>query len=352
MDLYTVTFLITAFALTITAMDVTTNRLIVHKNKYEIIAVCIVIFIASLCEYIGKKTNGAPIEFTEIHRIAKLIEFCISPCIGIVAAKAYGKLRNKKLMEYILVLHAVFEIIAVFNGWTFSIDAGNLYHREKFYWVYITVFLISIICCYICIMEGNKQYQARLGIVNIAILAFLSFGIGVQMIYSEMTIDFMCVAMGSFFLYHHRGNIVNQIDVMTRLLNRRCFERSIENISSPAYVLIFDVNNFKTINDTLGHAEGDNCLKQVAGTIFASYGKNGFCYRIGGDEFCVIMNKNLDKLKSFNDKFSNSINELRKKYGNIFGVSFGYAYYDNVSSKIDTVIKQADEMMYTAKRNK
>ncbi len=82
----------------------------------------------------------------------------------------------------------------------------------------------------------------------------------------------------------------------TRLLNRRCIKRNTENMKSPACVLFFDVNNFKSINDTFGHSEGDNCLSAVASKIMSVYGRFGYCYRIGRDEFCVMIHKNLDAL--------------------------------------------------------
>lgn len=296
MSIYTVTFLITMFVILITAVDVKTNRLIFKDNQYEIYTVCIVIFIASLCEYIGKRINGAAPELIWLHRIVKIIEFCASPSIGIAAANAYGSMKKKKLMVGILAVHSVFEIIAAFYGWVFYIDGENLYYREKLYCIYIAVFLLSEFYCYICIIKGNKKFQARLGSVNILILVFLAFGIGVQMIYRDITIDFMCVSICSFFLYHYRGNVINQVDVTTRLLNRRCFKRNTENMKSPACVLFFDVNNFKSINDTFGHSEGDNCLSAVASKIMSVYGRFGYCYRIGRDEFCVMIHKNLDAL--------------------------------------------------------
>lgn len=55
MDLYTMTVSITVFILIITLADVMTNRLIPEKKKHEIIIVCLIVFIASVCEYIGRK---------------------------------------------------------------------------------------------------------------------------------------------------------------------------------------------------------------------------------------------------------------------------------------------------------
>lgn len=79
------------------------------------------------------------------------------------------------------------------------------------------------------------------------------------------------------------------------------------------------------------------------------YGKYGLCYRIGGDEFCSAMHKNLDKLDFLNNKFNGLVNEMHNKYGKKFGVSVGYACYDEKTKDIKNIIKQADEMMYEKK---
>ncbi|MGM9937326.1 MAG: GGDEF domain-containing protein [Candidatus Ornithomonoglobus sp.] len=170
------------------------------------------------------------------------------------------------------------------------------------------------------------------------------------MLYSEIRIDFMCVAIGNLLMYNYRSNVVHQIDVTTRLLNRRCYERKIENMKASAYVLIFDINKFKEINDTYGHATGDMCLESVAQQIYAVYGKYGTCYRIGGDEFCVIMCKNLEKMKMLNCRFQESLEQLCEKGIKLFGVSVGYAYYDEKKTDIQAVIEEADEMMYQNKQ--
>ena len=126
-------------------------------------------------------------------------------------------------------------------------------------------------------------------------------------------------------------------------------EKNIENMKSSAYVLIFDINKFKQINDTYGHVEGDRCLTLVAQKIYAVYGKYGSCYRIGGDEFCVIMYRQLNRIDELNNKFKHALEQLRKGVGSFFGVSVGYAYYDEKKADIQAVIEEADEMMYQNK---
>lgn len=85
-------------------------------------------------------------------------------------------------------------------------------------------------------------------------------------------------------------------DALLPLPNRRAFVREISRAISysqryraPASLLYFDINNFKTINDTLGHAAGDEALKIVAETLTHGVRESDVVGRIGGDEFGVIL---------------------------------------------------------------
>ena len=351
MDLYTAIVFLSGFTLVITAVDAITNRLVSQKNKSEIVLVSLFIGIAIFSEWIGVKTNGADVSLIWLHKGAKLVEFCVAPLISVAAAIAYGKVKRPRVIAVILTAHAVFEIVALFNNWVFSVDVENIYHREGLYWIYIITFVLSIIYSFVCMVQGNKKYQARFSSVLILILCFLATGIGLQMFHSEIRVDFMCVAIGNLLLYNYYGTVMSQIDMTTRLLNRRCYERKIETIKTSTYILIFDINKFKQINDTYGHAEGDRCLGLVARQIYSVYGKNGFCYRIGGDEFCVIMYKQLSMLEKLNREFENAVAHLRKSNLKLSGVSVGYAYYDKNKTNIQEVIEEADEMMYRNKNN-
>ncbi|MDD6484245.1 MAG: GGDEF domain-containing protein [Clostridiales bacterium] len=349
MDLYSAIVFITFAVSTVTAVNVFANQLVSKDNKFQILTVCALICIASLCEWLGIKTEYMSASLIGLHKLAKLAEFCLAPCISIAAAVSYGEVKRKKLIYSALGVHIIFEILALFNNWVFSVDAQNIYHREQLYWVYIAVFSLSIIYCFICIVRGIRKYQARLGISLLFILGFLAFGIALQMIKRNIRVDFMCVAIGNLMLYSYRGNVINQIDVTTRLMNRRCFERITENMKSPAYVLFFDVNKFKHINDTFGHTEGDKYLRLVAKKIYDIYGKYGFCYRIGGDEFCVVMFRNLDKLQALNLQFKYETDRLFINNIHTPGVALGWAYYNSDTTDINTVIDKADEKMYKDK---
>lgn len=114
--------------------------------------------------------------------------------------------------------------------------------------------------------------------------------------------------------------------------------------------MVFDINKFKIINDTYGHAVGDECLKDVGKIIFSVYGKHGQCYRIGGDELYVILNKYFENPEKLNARLHREAAKLRPKYGDIFGISVGYAYCDGSKTTFAEAFKKADEMMYENKK--
>ena len=82
-------------------------------------------------------------------------------------------------------------------------------------------------------------------------------------------------------------------DSMTKLANRNAYElRLRELVSNPpgeVGLILFDINRMKYINDTYGHHVGDQVIFLVAQCINEVFGYSGQCYRIGGDEFCVIL---------------------------------------------------------------
>ena len=172
----------------------------------------------------------------------------------------------------------------------------------------------------------------------------------IQFIFSDIRIDYLCVAIASYLLYARYSRMVLQVDAITGLLNRRCYETNISRIGSRAVILYFDVNNFKQVNDTYGHNIGDLCLRSIAERLRSVYGKFGSCYRIGGDEFCVVLESHLDSMDALNETFLKAIESLKKADPRMPGVAVGYAIYDSATTHIRKAIEEADEMMYRNKR--
>lgn len=86
------------------------------------------------------------------------------------------------------------------------------------------------------------------------------------------------------------------IDELTSLTNRRGFDAIAahtlavcQRVERPATLMLFDLNGFKQVNDTLGHAEGDRLLQRFARELRATFRDSDVVARFGGDEFCVLL---------------------------------------------------------------
>lgn len=326
------------------------NRLITREMKIRSVIACLLIAGASLGECVGVLTNGAPSSFIFLHQIAKVVEFCCAPAIGFAVARAYGHVKRPKLAGVVIIFHAVFECVGACFQWVFYIDSQNIYHRTNGYLIYVIMFVISLVYAIVCVIRSGKEYQTGVDIMLVLTFLMTIIGITIQFVNSNIRIDFLCISISNMLLYSHYSKMVLQVDAITRLLNRRCYDINIGSIGSHAVILFFDVNQFKQVNDVYGHSVGDMCLKKVAEQLRHVYGKSGSCYRIGGDEFCVILNRNFDKLEQLNQQFQERIREEQKKDPRMPGIALGYAHYDASVSHLQHIIEEADKMMYHNKK--
>ena len=111
-----------------------------------------------------------------------------------------------------------------------------------------------------------------------------------------------------------------------------------------------DLDDFKHINDGLGHQYGDVLLQQVAAGLQGIAGIRGHCYRMGGDEFAVLYSGGpAEKIEALRECYLQSFRNGEKP--EFLGVSIGYEQVQDFESLAE-VMKRADEMMYVEKRAK
>ncbi len=145
-------------------------------------------------------------------------------------------------------------------------------------------------------------------------------------------------------------------DQLTGILNRTAYAEYIEQKDfSPenSIVVMFDLNNLKKCNDTLGHEKGDRYIRCSAELIEKVFGDIGKCYRMGGDEFCVLLKgvsleecgKRVQRLKVEVDRCNQS---NPKEYP--IQIACGYKLYDSeVDYDLGDTLRRADKMMYHEK---
>lgn len=149
-------------------------------------------------------------------------------------------------------------------------------------------------------------------------------------------------------------------DGLTGLGNRTAYLEQLEQYAgdeagiSQLGIVFLDVNNLKQVNDNQGHEKGDELITIASRIISDSFGRFGKAYRIGGDEFCVLMTGNSVQVnyeKALAD-FRMLIDEANKAkwYTYEIQIANGFATCDDISKKnIDETIMMADDAMYANK---
>lgn len=145
-------------------------------------------------------------------------------------------------------------------------------------------------------------------------------------------------------------------DFLTQLPNRMSFlvqlEKELEAGHTGA-VLLLDIDNFKSINDTLGHLYGDELLKQIAGRLQSIADENMLVGRLGGDEFLILITNKCYQadIEAYANKILSAFDEaFRLDCREVFvSISMGISCYPYDSSAIDQLIMNADTAMYEVK---
>lgn len=149
-------------------------------------------------------------------------------------------------------------------------------------------------------------------------------------------------------------------DDLTGLFSRYAFKQHVNQAiilchrnQHKAAIIFIDINKFKPINDTLGHAAGDQVLITVAKRIIATIRHSDIACRLGGDEFLVWLNP-IDKVEDVEtiiEKLHSALDSPIAIDDNIVNISasIGYAHYPQQGSTLDKLIQIADKEMYDYK---
>lgn len=154
------------------------------------------------------------------------------------------------------------------------------------------------------------------------------------------------------FLAHH--------DALTGLLNRTLFQQRCEESlmlaerkQTKAAIVFIDLDHFKTVNDSLGHAYGDDLLKQAAVRLVECVRKTDVVGRLGGDEFIVLLNEVGDSgdvaliAKKILDRLTASFTVAGREI--FVSASLGISWFPDDGQTAATLIQNADAAMYAAK---
>ena len=255
-----------------------------------------------------------------------------------------------KKQSYLVFIPAalllVIDIISIFTGIVFGLNEANTLTRGPLgYLPYIMCGLYMILLITLLVIRSNKRWIEIDPIIFLSI-ALLS-GVVFPFVFGKQFSEMFCtiIAISLFIYYVFTILELTKKDALTGVLNREVYyietRRDYKDITA---IISLDMNGLKTINDTYGHAAGDEALITLALCFSKAVRVRQSVYRMGGDE-CVIVCRKTSKenveaiVKRINDYVSQT------KYS----CSIGYSYHEEGTINLEELLKESDKKMYSCK---
>lgn len=345
MDYYTTIAFLTISINIILITIVALNKNLSKKTRDGFIAAFSFILIGAVIELIGT-IDEISASFTIF---TKLVKFSIVPLMPLICTcTIFEQDRESLVVKFLKIYFVLYEIYMYIEYFTYSF---NMFYNITAK-IYFVSFIFSSIYMFFKAFQFSNCYQNTNKIELVLIIIFISFGITAESIKEDVKISWLTIAVASAFIYIYYNELIQCVDGLTTLLNQKSFSNYIENIDVEVALIIFDVNDFKIVNDTYGHNFGDKILCTISKLLKDTYQDYGKCYRIGGDEFAVILTKELDMVDRLNKKFISSVSKQKILQHELPHISYGTVQY-NPKNKLKysatDALNDADAEMYKYK---
>lgn len=266
---------------------------------------------------------------------------------------------SKLLLPWLYLMNAALLFFGLYIG-TLSWDADQYlavtYHvlimslpimlKDCPYKMCLMNLLFTVIYC-ICCLHNKTGGVLRLDLYNGVCFGVLSMIFG----------TFMKVRTIGAYETSSLLTKASFTDGLTGLHNRRAYEEDLQVMQESGFgedtaFISFDVNGLKVVNDSLGHAAGDELIMGAVSCMKAVFGAHGKLYRIGGDEFAAIIHANAQQLETLKTAFDTAVSSWSGSIVKQMAVSAGCASpRDLPEATVWELTKLSDTIMYETKES-
>jgi diguanylate cyclase (GGDEF)-like protein len=263
-------------------------------------------------------------------------------------------------VSIIIILYAFSVLLNIPFGYYFTITPDNIIVLSKMFFVslLVTYFPMLLVSIYL-ILHRKKANVSYMGIFFAFLLLCLGSGIADDFILKESNLFWHCFTTGLLYIYFFIIQTDAKIDALTGINNRFAFNEYLDRIThqrveKPYAIAMIDIDSFKHINDSFGHTEGDNALRDIALIIRSNIRLTDFAARYGGDEF-VIVTDSVQSVRTVLERVDRAIDQQNKAAQKAYRlqISYGFGVYvTNSNQNIELFIDHIDRLMYQHKNSK
>ena len=255
------------------------------------------------------------------------------------------------------VVEMVLLIANLFAPIVFEIDENNVYHRGDYYILFVILGFVLVFYGYTYYMIAKLrnpslryfpvlEFLAPVVIGNIVQLKM--YGISLLPVSFAVAFAAITIALQNECIYIDKLTGVYNRYELDKILKRRHYRRGEKLIA-----MMLDLNDFKSINDTYSHEEGDQALVAFAKALMEAIGSEGLVIRFAGDEFIILIPvfrpATIDEYK---DRIHKKLDKYNETSGKPYKLStaIGGRIFDPHSENTSGIVNEIDSMMYKDKR--
>lgn len=339
-------------------------------RNFFVSMICLEIAIM-VCEAGWIVFEGRNTEYTTpLIYICNILYYILLICLSIVwlyysERSQKNKLCKNKLLFVTaclpLLLQIPLYISTPFTGIVFKVENYKLVYSEFFYYFPAILFIYLFVSSFKALILAFKKENLvskniYLSLSKFVITPFLGAVLQFRVVFIPGISLGIMICILLFFIDNVQELI--SIDPLTQVNNRTHLFRYLQSNMTKSdehnfYIIMMDINDFKSINDTYGHIEGDHALVAVAKTLKNIAAKhNAFISRYGGDEFLIAVKLNVsDSIDVFCLELKSALEEDNTRRGRDFNISLsmGHAKYEPHIKNVASFIKLADMALYENK---
>ena len=334
-----------------------------------LIAILGAAFVSVITDFLGKIASGIPGLQIHIAMYVLISIFLVvqNICFYMTAAFidyfAHNDIaRSWKFIVVFGIFIVVYTLSVIANlplGFYFVISADNIYVPGKLYLLRLLISYAPILIIIPDVCMASKYFKQSHAYLIVFFIIITSIGAALEIFFRRGGILWPCFSAAILYIYFFIIRTDSKIDSLTGMGNRYSFNEFINKLSKQNTrenysIVMIDLDRFKEINDTLGHIEGDNALRDMAAIIKGSIRHSDFAARYGGDEFVLAAKAETD-IKRVIDRIIESIeiqNRMRVRPYQLY-MSYGYDMFTTNSGRsIYDFIAHIDSLMYKHKEER
>lgn len=260
-----------------------------------------------------------------------------------------------------IIANTFLVILSPFFTLIFHINKYNVYTRGMLFFIPFAISYLYLLCGFFIIYKNRKK------LYRIEFLPLILFGIFptlatlIQLLFYGPLLMWSSISFSLIILYLYIQQQMMHIDYLTGAWTREklySFLNTKFNPKKPTKfaVVLIDLDNFKEINDTYGHNEGDKALMNLVSITKNIIGTEASITRYGGDEFILLLNTcSPEEVENIISKIYSTLTDYSKHLNSPYIINFSYGYeFYNLENQINIIecINHADKLMYKHKCSK